>query len=73
MKALTNWLCDPCVHLIVIALILFRLATMSGSEPRPEERGASGALCKVCRQTHDAFSRCRVATLKPLAVRTTSD
>jgi hypothetical protein len=62
MKALTSWLCDPCVHLFVIGLLLVRMAMSAGSEPDLAALDDDGSkICRTCRKYHEAPSACPVA------------
>lgn len=71
MKTLMNWLGDPCVHLIVIGLILIRLTMGGSSESNPQADEQGLANCNVCHHRHDPSWKCVNPPAQPLAVRLT--
>jgi hypothetical protein len=67
MKAIVNWLFDPYVHILVIALVAVRLATMGASDDARDAGSPSIELSHsaYCAQLHAASECCA-----PFAART---
>lgn len=65
MKVVLSWISDPCVHLIVIGLVLMRLVmgTTAASEP-----GEIVVHCPQCGTGHDLSELCPTLTIKPFAL-----
>jgi hypothetical protein len=58
MKIILGWLCDPCVHLIGIGLLVVHLIVAIGPDPDWENQADQPIKCLVCGATHEAGARC---------------
>ncbi len=59
MKAMIGLLCDPCLHLVMIGLLLARLS--AGVAPDDDERVAYAgpdATCPICKQISVHLASC---------------
>jgi hypothetical protein len=60
MKTVLSWLCDPCVHLLVVGLILAHFAMKMG-EGSSSSAGARASVCETCHEYHAATQECPTA------------
>jgi hypothetical protein len=58
MKALAGWLCDPCVHLLVIGVLLVHLAMSASADGDSTGRDDSDKNCQACRGYHEPYLSC---------------
>lgn len=58
MKATLNWLGDPCLHLALVALFVFRLFLGSGGDEEPTDSRRPAYMCYVCGKSHEADDLC---------------
>ena len=64
MKILWSWFADPCVHLIVIGLLLMRLLMGITSEAEPESLSEYVTKCSVCGTEHENGVTCPVLAVQ---------
>ena len=57
MKAILGWLCDPFLHLLVIAAIVVAVGARMSSEPAKADASAE-ASCARCHRNHDDLKGC---------------
>lgn len=67
MKVLLSWISDPCVHLIVIGLLLMRMMMGVGAEGESEELAARPTNCHVCGALHAVESPCPILAAQRFA------
>ena len=58
MKFLLSWMTDPCVHLVVIGLLLFHFSMSFRANPDPAKEKEEIALCVRCDFVHGNHSPC---------------
>lgn len=58
MKAMLSWLGDPCIHLAIIALFIFRLFIASSGPPEPAGPDLPLQDCYVCGKAHQEGQLC---------------
>jgi hypothetical protein len=58
MKVIMGWICDPCVHLIGIGLVVGHLVVGMGSEGESETLADSRTSCSTCKAIHGVGTPC---------------
>jgi hypothetical protein len=64
MKIIMGWLCDPCVHLIGIGLLVVHLILAMGPETDWENQADSPIKCVICGATHEAGAKCQMLAVQ---------
>jgi hypothetical protein len=64
MKIILGWLCDPCVHLIGIGLVVGHLILAMGPESGWDNLAEYPIKCLICGATHEAGARCSMLAVQ---------
>ena len=67
MKVLWSWLGDPCVHILMVGLVLIRLALSAGPDPEDQVNADRPTRCRICKQSHERFMACPTLAARPVA------
>jgi len=58
MKFLMSWVTDPCVHLVVVVLLLIHFSMSSRSVPDSAKERDEATVCRSCSYIHDPNAPC---------------
>lgn len=58
MKPLLNCLKDPCVHIVVLGLLLVQIAMSMGTNPDALDGATDAVACEHCEKNHQGHLYC---------------
>ncbi|HMB06458.1 MAG TPA: hypothetical protein VKP69_22330 [Isosphaeraceae bacterium] len=67
MKVVLSWIGDPCIHLIVIGLLLMRLMMGISPDSESEDLADLAPKCRICGTPHGSGMTCPTLVVKQVA------